>query len=74
VRFSCEKLDDSVELGVYDNGRGLQSGREPFPEISPGRDWDLRVMKERAELSGGDLHMNLPREKGTNIRASWRLC
>jgi signal transduction histidine kinase len=73
VRFSLRKLDDSLELGLQDNGRGF-SLEENHSQRAAVKGLGLTSMKERAELSGGSLHIESAQGKGTNIRAFWPLC
>jgi signal transduction histidine kinase len=73
VRFSLRKLDDGLELGLYDNGRGF-SLDENLSQRNAGKGLGLTSMKERAELSGGVLHIESAQGEGTNTRASWPLC
>ena len=73
VRFSLQKLDDSLVLGLYDNGRGF-SLKETHSRKDSVKGLGLASMKERAELSRGSLHIESAQGEGTNIRASWPLC
>jgi signal transduction histidine kinase len=73
VRFSLRKLDDSLELVLYDNGRGF-SLEEMFGKKNAVKGLGLASMKERIELSGGSLNIESAQGEGTNIRASWPLC
>jgi signal transduction histidine kinase len=72
VRFSLRKLDDKLELGLQDNGRGFSLDEIPFRRAAV-KGLGLTSMKERANLSGGSLHIESAQGKGTNIRAFWPL-
>ena len=73
VQFSLRKLDDRLELGLQDNGRGF-SLEEIHSRRAVVKGLGLTSMKERAELSGGSLDIQSTQGKGTNIRAFWPLC
>ena len=72
VRFSLQKLDDRLELGLHDNGRGF-SLEEAHSRKDAGKGLGLASMKERAELSGGAFRIETAQGQGTLIRASWHL-
>jgi len=72
VRFCLRKLDDRLELGLQDNGRGF-SLEEIHSRRAAVKGLGLTSMKERAELSGGSLDIESAQGKGTNIRAFWTL-
>ena len=72
VRFSLRKRDDSLELGLQDNGGGF-SLDEIHSRRAALKGLGLTSMKERAELSGGSLHIESAQGKGTTIRAFWPL-
>jgi signal transduction histidine kinase len=73
VRFSLRKLDDRLELGLQDNGRGFSLDETPSRRAAM-KGLGLTSMKERADLSGGSLHIESAQGKGTNIKAFWPLC
>jgi len=73
VRFSLRKLDNRLELGLHDNGRGF-SLEEINSLRAAGKGLGLTSMKERAELSEGSLNIESAQGEGTNIMASWPLC
>jgi len=72
VRFSLRKLDNRLELGLHDNGRGF-SLEEINSLRAAGKGLGLTSMRERAELSGGSLNIESTQGEGTNIMASWPL-
>jgi PAS domain S-box-containing protein len=70
VLVSLRRRQNSVELLIKDNGRGMKIAYSPSPSnLSKG--FGLSSMKERAELSGGTFRLDSGPNIGTSIRASW---
>ena len=62
VELSVE--DNTINLTVQDNGRGLQSVEQSANGIG------ITGMQERLSLAGGKLHLHSPSEGGTILSAS----
>jgi signal transduction histidine kinase len=72
VLVSLRKRQNSVELLIKDNGKGVKIADSPSrSNLSTG--FGLSSMKERAELSGGTFRLDSGPRMGTSIRASWPL-
>lgn len=64
------KIDNTLELSIRDNGRGLDPESLSSGEIFK-KGLGLASMKERVELSGGSFSIDSVKGKGTVIRAVW---
>jgi PAS domain S-box-containing protein len=71
VRVSLGKKDGRLEFVVKDYGRGFDPEGVLSSNIEGGL--GLTSMKERAELSGGNLAVTSSPGAGTTVRASWPL-
>jgi signal transduction histidine kinase len=64
IRVALNRLRDSLQLRVEDNGRGIEgSGRQGM---------GLRSMRDRVEFSGGSFRLESGLGTGTRILAAWR--
>jgi len=72
VILSFRKTNGRIELSIQDNGRGFDL-QEALSVESPGREWGLASMRERAEHSGGSFGIESAKGKGTFLRAIWPL-
>jgi signal transduction histidine kinase len=68
--LSLQRVGDSIELAVQDNGQGFDV-KETLAKGGSKRGLGLVSMRERAELSGGSFNIESIRGKGTTIRVSW---
>ncbi len=70
VYFGLQKVDDTIELCIRDNGEGFDlesvSSRDSLK-----KGLGLSSMKERVEFSGGSFSIESAKGKGTVIRAVW---
>jgi PAS domain S-box-containing protein len=72
VLLSLRKTDQAIRLVIQDNGQGFDLSKAQFPN-GTAQGLGLKNMRERAELSGGSLEIESTLEKGTVIRAWWRI-
>jgi PAS domain S-box-containing protein len=70
VLVALKKRQNSVELLIKDDGRGMMIAHSPAPSNLI-KGFGLSSMKERAELSGGTFRLDSGPNMGTSIRASW---
>ncbi len=72
VKVALSRRKHLLELRVSDDGRGfdLEAVNSHRP---PARGYGLASMRERAEMSGGELSIEVPETGGTIIRATWDL-
>ena len=61
---------DGIELVVQDDGRGFELPTDSHPGGQ--HSFGLVSMRERAQVSGGTLHIATSPGQGTRIRAHWR--
>ena len=61
---------DGIELVVQDDGRGFELPTDSHPGGQ--HSFGLASMRERAQVSGGTLHIATSPGQGTRIRAHWR--
>lgn len=64
VHLSLHKNCESIELMIQDNGKG-------FELSTPKKGIGLSSMKERTEISGGNLSIHSEPGKGTVVKACW---
>lgn len=69
VHMNVKKTDEEILLSVRDNGRGFDAGENP--DNRKERGLGLMGMRERIELSGGQLEIVTGKGKGCVIRAAW---
>ncbi len=67
VRVSLD--NGNIELEISDDGKGMEL--DHVLKSTTARSLGLIGMKERAEISGGRLHMESVVAKGTRVRATW---
>jgi len=70
VYLMLQKINNSIELTIQDNGEGFDP-REALAVDSSERGLGLTSMRERAELSGGSFSIESTPGKGTVIKAQW---
>lgn len=70
VRLSLGKKGNRIELSIEDTGCGFALD-EVLSDNKLTRGIGLASMRERAELSGGEFHIESRKGKGTRIRAAW---
>ncbi len=63
VSIRLEAGDESVELAVQDNGKGMALAADAAG-------MGLHIMRQRAEFMGGELRINHPPGKGTRVECS----
>jgi len=73
VEVLLHKNDNGLELLVRDNGEGFTLPEEPGPGSRSTAGMGLVSMRERAELSGGNLTISSARGRGTTVRGLWSL-
>lgn len=72
VCVSLGRTEDTLELVVEDDGSGFNvAGHAAAEGASSG--FGLDTMRERAELSGGELSVASTRGSGTTVRVRWPL-
>jgi signal transduction histidine kinase len=71
VTISLDKKNNTMQLVIEDNGCGFDLD-EVLSVDSSGRGFGLASMRERIDLSGGQLFIETGRGKGTAIRGSWK--
>jgi len=64
------KMENLLELGIRDNGRGFDP-QEAFSKEKKEKGMGLASMKERVESSNGLFAVQSHIGKGTLIQASW---
>jgi signal transduction histidine kinase len=72
VSVSLRKMENLIELGIHDNGRGVNP-QDDFSKEQKEKGMGLSSMKERVESSGGYFAVQSQRGEGTLIKASWAL-
>jgi len=72
VSISLRKVENLLELGIRDDGRGFDP-QEALSKEQKEKGMGLGSMKERVESSGGLFTVQSQRGKGTLIQASWAL-
>ncbi|MBP1717992.1 MAG: sensory transduction histidine kinase [Deltaproteobacteria bacterium] len=70
VSISLRKMENLLELGIRDNGRGFDP-QEAFSKEKKEKGMGLASMKERVESSNGLFAVQSHIGKGTLIQASW---
>jgi signal transduction histidine kinase len=63
VNIRLGDVDGSVRVAVSDDGDGFDADAKPFAE----RGFGLRSMRERAQLVGGDVHLESHPGAGTRV-------
>ena len=71
VDLSLTKQDAAIELVITDDGIGMDLAY--ILKTATAKSLGLTGMKERAELSGGNLSIESKPGRGTVVRASWPL-
>jgi signal transduction histidine kinase len=71
VTISLDKKNNTMQLVIEDNGCGFDLD-EVLSVDSSGRGFGLASMRERIDLSGGQLFIETGRGKGTAIRGAWK--
>ena len=72
VSLRLSRSGDRLVLEIKDNGQGFDP-KKAYSIVGFGRGLGLTSMKERANLSGGDLVINSRPGAGTEIRAEWKI-
>ncbi len=72
VSVSLRKMENLIELGIRDNGRGFNP-QDDLSKEQKEKGMGLASMKERVESSGGFFAVQSQRGEGTLIQASWGL-
>jgi PAS domain S-box-containing protein len=72
VQISLYKEKSSIVFRVGDNGQGFDPREVPFRK-EMGKEFGLRGMKERVELSGGRHELHSSPGQGVSIRAVWEM-
>ncbi len=70
VSISLRKLENRIELGIRDNGRGFDP-QEALSKEQKEKGMGLASMKERVESSEGVFAVRSQKGEGTWIQASW---
>jgi PAS domain S-box-containing protein len=71
VTISLDKKDNTIQLAIEDNGCGFDLDEPPSVDSSM-RGFGLSSMRERVDLSGGDLSIEKGGGRGTVVKASWK--
>ena len=72
VSISLRKMENRIELGIRDNGRGFDP-QAALSKEQKEKGMGLSSMKERVESSSGFFAVESQKGEGTLIRASWAL-
>ncbi len=72
VFLSLRRIGNRLVLEIKDNGQGFEP-KKAYSIVGFGRGLGLTSMKERANLSGGNLTINSRVGAGTNITAEWKI-
>lgn len=70
VTATLERLDDSVQLLISDNGVGFDH-QKPQPGYDGKSGLGLRSMRERVEATGGRFELRSALQKGVEVKALW---
>jgi signal transduction histidine kinase len=63
VRVALNRIQDSLQLRIEDNGRGIEGSER--------QGMGLRSMRDRVQFSGGSFRLESGVGKGTSIVAAW---
>jgi len=65
VTIKLRKTDGMIMFDVVDMGKGLSAAKSSVNRTGSG--WGMTIMRERAELNGGNFHVDSTPGKGTTV-------